>query len=255
MDTPEEIAKLDPDKASEDLAGAPEMVRRADVWMQDHLSRRGRTATQVFIGLSPFIGMFSALPVVAMTGSEGIGAAAMVGVWALGVGTFIASRRAWGRTAEWAGATVARYRKLQDDMGFLGHRAPEPSDTASVDRMVGRIAELAGDRDALTAAAQQARTHISELERELEHLAAAHTGNPEADAVLDAASERIHRTIAQTQARVAEVYAGLIEERASEGDDVTVRVGDSLARLQADLEVEGNLRKARMSRSRSQQKQ
>lgn len=230
------------------------MVRRADVWLQDHATRKGRTAASVFVGLSPFIGMIlGALPVAAMTGSEPLGAAVMVGIWAIGGAVGVANWRSWGRTHLWAKSTTERYRQLQSDMGLLGHAPAEAQRSASVDRMVDRIVELAGaDRPQLRDAARGAREHIDRLERELEHLSAAATGNPQADAVLDSARERIHATIAQTQARVAEVYAGLVEEQAAQGDDATDRVRDSLARLQADLEVDQKLRMARAQRARSE---
>lgn len=249
-DRPDDLHDVDPSRADASLRGAPLTVRKAGAWLEaqkPHLRRRalaGYGALGLFFAAFPMAGI-----VATMTGSEPIGLAAMglmiAGSTALGV----ANWRRWGRSTAWANAIVQRWKEIEE-LGLPADIAPdgEPTTTA-LDRMLARIETLAGPgREPVRDAAARAVERARRLEAELAHLDQVATGQPDADAAIDAAQERIRTELARTRARVAEVYAGLVDLEAGRDGDATEALEQALARVAAELEVQAPGRLPREAR-------
>jgi len=254
MEEPADIANVDPTGADPSLRGAPLVVRKADAWLVEHRKHWHRRVAGITLGVLPFAGMLGGGVLATMTSSEPTGAALMLGTWAVaGVGLFAFSR-AWGSTAAWANSVVNRYKELQD-MGvtadFGQEDAPEMS---AIDRMVARIQALAPpDHTRAADAAVQARDRAQRLEQELIHIDEVATGDPGTDVALSAARDRVVSELALTRARIAEVYATLLELEAGAQRDVTDELENTLDKLSASLEVEVSQRR-RLQRAASRQK-
>lgn len=239
MEEPADIAAVDPSGSDPSLSGAPLVVRKADAWLAVHNQIWQRKAAAYSIAMLPFAGMLGGAALATMTGSEPTGAALMLGTWAIAGVAVVGITRAWGATAGWANNVVQRYRQLQE-MGvtadFGEEDAPEMS---AIDRMVARIQALAPpDHMRAAEAAVQARDRARRLEKELGHIDEVASGDPNADVALDAARDRVVSELALTRARIAEVYATLLELEAG-SQQVTDDLEGTLDRLSASLEVEG----------------
>lgn len=234
---PPEVAGIDVSNIDPTLRNAPLPVKKAGAWLEQQKPFRVQRAAMAsgLVGLLVFSPAIGGL-VATLAGNEPVGVLAMVASFAVaGVGTY-AMHRAWGRTQAWATNLVTRWHQLEE-MGIPADLVPEGEKTTSaLDRMVARIDALAGDREPVREAARKAVERARRLEAELEHLKAISTGNPEADAALDVARERIATELARTRARVAEVYAGLVELETAKGgqDDLE----QALTRVASELEVE-----------------
>lgn len=246
MSVPPEISEIDPAGADPSFRAAPLPVRKASAWLTLHADEIRRRRWFALGNLGVFLAAFPlAVVVAAVSGSEPIGAAAMlVAFGVFGAGTW------WTVKANAATAAaenlVTRWKTLQD----LGVAADLTVDTETavggLDRMVGRIEALAGPgpiRDAAVHALERARR----LETERTHLAEIETGQPVADAALHAARERIETELSRIRARVAEAYACLVEKEAGAADD---DLDDALVRLSAELEVDRDAKqRARAARA------
>lgn len=246
---PTELVDVDPAGADPELAHAPVAVRKASAWLAAQRPRRTlRMAASLAVLALPLVGLVGGALVASATGSEPLGVLPVVtGFMGLGVGGW-AINRAWGRTTGYARNLVQRWHALQE-LGVPAHEPPlgAAQELTALDRMAERVAALAADRadvrDAVSHAAQRARR----LEAELGHLTRTQTGQPDVDAALDAARERLVAELARTRAQVAEVYAALLEIQA--GDDaVGIALESTVGRLTAELEVDGRADAARRHR-------
>lgn len=232
MTEPDPLASVDPVPVDPDLADAPLAVKRAGAWLES--TRRVRTVASA-VGL---VGLMMPMVVAALMhdvggASEGMSALAMFGGLGLWGAYVVWVARRWGMTTTHASRMVTRYKELRE----LGATAPESTPIANpVDRMVARIHALAGDRASVRAAATRAADRVHRIEAELAHLKTAATGNPSADAALDAARDRLGAELERTRATVAETYAALAELGA--GSDHAAELEDTVTRLAAEVEVD-----------------
>lgn len=243
MSAPEEITKADPLDADPSLAGAPLNVRKASAWLEAQAKLPGAWQLKV-LGLVPITLLFTGFFAGGITADvfhspPAAGAFVIGGMVAATVSGVYAFRKL--KPTAYANALVQRYRQLQE----LGPPVEKPDlqSSSPIDRMVARIEALAGDeRAAARDAARNAAVHARRLQSELDHLSKISTGQPEADAALDAARDKIEADLARTQARVAELYASLVDlQTGGPTEDLT----RATAQIAADLEVDARLAAAR----------
>ncbi len=245
MSQPEEIAKADPLDADPSLAGAPLNVRKASAWLAKNASRKLRNFALAPLAtfLSGLAGASVAHDVLGLTNGTPEVIFFVMGLATVGM---IFGGAYYTRPYGYAVTLVERYRQLQaarpaDEVGA------EPAATP-LDRMVARIESLAGtERPEVAAAARKAAEHARRLQAELAHIARMATGQPEADAALDGARSSLEADLARTQARVAELYASLVDLQAG-GPVDELRLATE--RISAELEVDAKLASARRATTR-----
>ncbi len=250
MEEPADISAVDPSAADPSLSGAPVLVRKADAWLAEHNKRTGRRWALMGVTFLPLAGMLGGAGLATMTGSEPTGAVLMLGSWAIAAGALYAIHKAWGATQGWATNVVTRYKQLQE-MGVTAEFGLEDApEMSAIDRMVDRIRALAPpDHTRAAEAAVQARDRARRLEKELVHIDEVATGDPDTDVALDAAKDRIVSELALTRARIAEVYATLLELEAGAQRDATTDLESTLDKLSASLEVEDATKRRQMQRA------
>lgn len=244
MSQPEEIAKADPLDADPSLVGAPLNVRKASAWLAAQAKSPDAWKLKV-LGVTPIVTLFTGFLGAAIAGdvfhSQAGAGAFFIGGW---VGAIVSGVYAWRRhkPMEYANLLVLHYRQLQA-LGPPADLDVDPAAATPLDQMVARIESLAGDdRAPVRDAARKAATHARRLQSELAHLAKMATGQPDADAALDGARERLQTELARTQARVAELYASLVDLQ-SGGPVDELRLATE--RIAAELEVDAKLASAR----------
>lgn len=229
-----ELPDVDPAAADPAYRNAPLTVRRASAWIETH----GKAATPgqrlaPFVPVGGLFASFALAAALASTFGEPAGIAAVLGGFAfLGGGAWWLLRSPWHQTNTWAQTTLAKWSEL-DRLGLSADLTPAVDSPTDLRHLVDRIGALAGDGP-LRDAAVQALGRAQRLNDERSHLERMATGQPDADAALDAARERIETEIARIRARLAEAYARLVErETAAE-----TGLDDALDRLVAELEVD-----------------
>jgi hypothetical protein len=235
------------------LARAPTNVRKAADWLaaNEALVTSHRWGSRVMLGLL-YAGFPLAGIVATAANSEPIGAAVLFGTWAAAAGVAAWNWRSWQRLGA-ANDLIQRWKRIEE-LGLPPDLAPPEPDPATdaLQRMVSRIEALAGpDREPLRQAAASALERARRIRTELHHLGSIATGQPDADAALDAARERLEAELATTRARVAELYASLVELETAPASD---ELQQALKRVSAELEVDQQAdaaRRARAAASRS----
>jgi len=214
------------------------MVRKADAWLKEHEKNRGRVWQARASGFLLGLGFFAAGAIATVVGSQVIGGAFLISCIAGSVANAYHIQKSWGRTADWANNVVRRYKELvQLGMTEDLHEGKKKG-VSDFSRLTSRIVELAGEeRPTLRDSSVQALKRAERLLKEQEHLAELLAEDPDADAALDAAGERIDTELALIRARLAEVYAALLELNAGASEEEVENLEVGLSLLSAELEV------------------
>ena len=234
MSVPPEVSAADPAGADASLRTAPLPVRKASAWLAQHQDEIRRRRWLAIANLGLLFGSFPlAVAVATLVGSEPAGAAAMLACWGvMGIGTW--RLVAASQSIAVAENLVNRWKQLQE-LGIDADLTVSAEQVSGgLEPMVRRIEALAGPGP-IQEAAVHALERARRLETERAHLSSIATGEPSADAALDAARERIETELSRIRARVAEAYARLVEKETGAADD---GLDDALSRLAAELEVD-----------------
>jgi hypothetical protein len=218
------------------LASAPLEVRRESDWIA-----RNNTAvklSQLAIGAAFFAGFPLAGAVATLAGSEGVGALAMLGLWAsLAAAMPFVLRSPRQQRYQQAVQRIEAWRRLSrhqaDAAAFgLAPPSPEPGLAQSFEQLVARIealSEAAPVRDGARRGLDRARA----LAASRAQVASTAAQSPEAEARLKQATERIDDELARIEVALTELWTRLLEAPA----DADPALADALRYLDAEAEV------------------